>query len=398
MTGEMEIDLKYLCEDTDRHGNVRLYVRKGKGHPKIRIRALPGTPEFFRAYQMALGGVLVEQPTRELRTPPAPASSLRWLIEQYYGCAEFKSLGSSTQGVRRALLDRLCGEAVSKDVPTKIGSLPFTVPPQKVRALRDRRSDVPEGANGLLKALRHLFGWAVDAKYLQANPAKEVPYIRTASTGFHTWTTDEVRRFEERHPVGSTARLALALMLFLGVRRSDAVVLGKQHLREAARIQPELRAKWSGRWITFTVQKNRLRKPVTLTLPVLPDLEEIIASSPCGDLAFLVTSFGRPFTEAGFGNKFRDWCNQAGLPHCTAHGLRKAGAAKAAERGATVNQLKAIFGWTTLKQAALYTNAAEQASLAGSGMALLGEDRTENEIVPPSNAVKKSGTNRSKKA
>jgi hypothetical protein len=192
MTGEMEIDLKYLCEDTDRFGNVRLYVRKGKGHPKIRIRALPGTPELFRAYQLALGGVSVEQPTREPRTPPAPASSLRWLIEQYYGCAEFKSLGSSTQGVRRALLDRLCSEAVSKDVPTKIGALPFTMPPQKVRALRDRRSDVPEGANGLLKALRHLFGWAVDAKYLQANPAKEVPYIRTASTGFHTWTADEV--------------------------------------------------------------------------------------------------------------------------------------------------------------------------------------------------------------
>jgi hypothetical protein len=56
MTGEMEFDLKYLCEDTDRHGNVRLYVRRGKGHPKIRIRALPGTPEFFRAYQLALGG------------------------------------------------------------------------------------------------------------------------------------------------------------------------------------------------------------------------------------------------------------------------------------------------------------------------------------------------------
>src|SRR5207344_666101 len=99
---------------------------------------------------------------------------------------------------------------------------------------------------------------------------------------------------------------------------------------------------------------------------------DIIARSPtAGDLTFLMTGFGKPFTVAGSGNWFRDRCNEAGLRHCSAHGLRKAGATMAAERGATVNQLKAIFGWTTLKQAALYTNAAEQAALAGAGMALL---------------------------
>src|SRR6202042_1542416 len=100
---------------------------------------------------------------------------------------------------------------------------------------------------------------------------------------------------------------------------------------------------------------------------------------------------GRPFAEAGFGNWFRDRCNEAGLGHCTAHGLRKAGATMAAERGATVNQLKAIFGWSTLKQAALYTHAAEQAALAGGGMMLLGKDRIANETVPPARGVQKSG-------
>lgn len=35
------------------------------------------------------------------------------------------------------------------------------------------------------------------------------------------------------------------------------------------------------------------------------------------------------------GNKMREWCDEAGLPQCSAHGLRKAGAAIAAERGAT---------------------------------------------------------------
>jgi integrase len=397
--------------DGRRHGNrsqvslrgsrparhVRLYVRRA-GQPKIRIRELPGTPAFLRAYELALRGISADQAPRAPLVQPAPSGTLRWLVEQYYSCAEFKGLGSNTQGVRRALLDRLCLEPKSKDDHAKIGTLPYSMPSQKVRALRDRRADVPEGANGLLKALRHLFQWAVDAKYLVANPAKEVPYIRSGSTGFHTWTGDEVRQFEERHPIGSKARLALAIMLYLGVRRSDAVVLGRQHLRDAEKMPPELRAKWSGRWITFTVQKNRRRKPVTLTLPVLPELEEILEASPCGDLTFLVTSFGRPFTEAGFGNWFRDRCNEAGLNHCTAHGLRQAGATMAAERGATVNQLKAIFGWSTLKQAALYTHAAEQAALAGGGMMLLGKDRNANETVPPARGVQKSGTIGGKKA
>jgi hypothetical protein len=42
-------------------------------------------------------------------------------------------------------------------------------------------------------------------------------------------------------------------------------------------------------------------------------------------LTFLVNEFGRPSTDAGFGNKFRDWCDQANSPQCSAHGLRKAG-------------------------------------------------------------------------
>jgi len=47
-------------------------------------------------------------------------------------------------------------------------------------------------------------------------------------------------------------------------------------------------------------------------------------------------------------------------PECTAHGVRKAGATVAAENGATAHQLMAMFGWDTLKQAEVYTKAANQ--------------------------------------
>jgi len=86
---------------------------------------------------------------------------------------------------------------------------------------------------------------------------------------------------------------------------------------------------------------------------------------------YLINDLGRAFTDAGFGNKFRDWCNQAGLRHCTAHGVRKAGATIAAENGATTKQLMAIFGWDSIKQAELYTRAAEQKRMAADAMHLI---------------------------
>ena len=105
----------------------------------------------------------------------------------------------------------------------------------------------------------------------------------------------------------------------------------------------------------------------------------MIERSPCGDLTFLVTSFGKPFTAAGLGNWFREQCNAAGLPHCSAHGLRKAGASIAATNGATVNELMAIFDWENPAQAKVYTDAADRVRLAARAMAKISKI-----VAPPS--------------
>ena len=110
------------------------------------------------------------------------------------------------------------------------------------------------------------------------------------------------------------------------------------------------------------------RSPKRLELPILPELQEIIDASPTGHMTFLVTEFGKPFTANGFGGWFRRRCDEAGLRHCSAHGLRKAGAAIAAENGATESQLMAIFGWESIKEAARYTKAARQNKLARDAM------------------------------
>jgi integrase len=158
------------------------------------------------------------------------------------------------------------------------------------------------------------------------------------------------------NPIGTKARLALALLLFTGQRRSDITRFGRQHVR-------------SGK-LTFTQHKGRNRKPKRLVLPILPALLRIIDASPCGDMTYLVNERDRAFTDAGFGNWFRDRCIEAGVPG-RAHGLRKAGATIAANNGATAHQLMAIFGWDTLKMAEQYTRAADQQRLAQSAMHML---------------------------
>ena len=56
-------------------------------------------------------------------------------------------------------------------------------------------------------------------------------------------------------------------------------------------------------------------------------------------------------------------CKAAGVPG-TAHGLRKAGATRAAENGATEAELEAIFGWEGGRMASLYTRQANRERLS----------------------------------
>ena len=58
-------------------------------------------------------------------------------------------------------------------------------------------------------------------------------------------------------------------------------------------------------------------------------------------------------------------CDEAGLPQCTAHGLRKVGATICADAGASDRQLMALFDWTSEKQATTYTASADKKKLAG---------------------------------
>ena len=96
---------------------------------------------------------------------------------------------------------------------------------------------------------------------------------------------------------------------------------------------------------------------------------------PTGDLAFHVTAHGRPFTNNGFGNRFREWCDKVGLSHCSLHGLRKAAAAGLAEIGCTESEIMSIIGQQTSKEVTRYTKAASQKTRAASALVKLTAER-----------------------
>ena len=84
-------------------------------------------------------------------------------------------------------------------------------------------------------------------------------------------------------------------------------------------------------------------------------------------LTFIAGENGRPLTKESFGNLFRKACQAAGVPG-SAHGLRKIAATRAANAGATVAELEAIFGWSGGRMASLYTRAADRRRLAQGAM------------------------------
>ena len=150
---------------------------------------------------------------------------------------------------------------------------------------------------GVLTATRY----AVGAGLIDNDPAANVKRAKMTKTGgFYTWTEEDVAKFEARHPVGSEARLALALYLNLGVRKSDVVRIGPRHIRD-------------GILHNFLPQKTSRTDGKRISIKLFEETKAAIAATPVtGTDTYLVTSFGKPFTANGFGNKMRECVTKPG--------------------------------------------------------------------------------------
>jgi site-specific recombinase XerD len=336
----------YEIREKNRHGKIVWYFRR-PGQIRVRLPDTYNSTEYVTAYNAAFAGKMVVQAIGRPST-----ETVAWLVDQYRQSAHFKGLRATTQRVRNGMLKRFVD---------KSGTQPFAlIRKHHLQAAMDAKADMPFAADNMLKALRKMFAWAVSVDHIAVNPCDGVKPIKAKTDGFHSWTVEEVEQYRVFHPVGTRARLALDIMLFCGLRRGDVIHVGRQHVRD------EL----------ITIRTGKTGTTVYLT--IWPELRKSIDATKTGDLAFMVTSYGKPFsTPEGFGMWFADKCNKAGLPErCRAHGLRKAGATIAADNGASAHELCAMYGWTKLATAEIYTKEADRKKLSKSASERIANDRT----------------------
>jgi hypothetical protein len=230
--------LLYVYKERDRHGNVRVYFWRGKGHRKVRILEAFDSPEFHKRYAALLEG-RDEPAVNKPRPDPVKAQTFRWLVVRFFASAEFIQIGRQnqiTQNVTLSTLEACCQEPISPGSDKTFADLPLDqVDIKALEILRDRKG-AKEGlfsaANTRVIKLRQLFKWGKKERLVASNVAAELERIAVKSEGYHTWTVEELERYERHHPVGTPARLALDLMQYLGLSRMDVVVAGPRNIKD----------------------------------------------------------------------------------------------------------------------------------------------------------------------
>jgi integrase len=232
------------------------------------------------------------------------------------------------------------------------------------RLVRDaRRSDArkmveeigsakPAMANITRAVLRLLMQYAVDAELRLDNPVTGLKAYRTGTR--HTWTDDELSRFERRWPLGTRERLAFALLLYTGQRAGDVVKMRRSELSDG---------------LIRVIQE---KTGAELSIPLHPALIAAIKARPAKGVTLIGDANGRPIKRATLTLIMKKAVESAGLPtRCVAHGLRKAIMRRLAESGSSTKEIAAISGHRTLKEIERYTAAADQVRLSKGAMAKL---------------------------
>lgn len=164
------------------------------------------------------------------------------------------------------------------------------------------------------------------------DPVKDTRPPKAETEGYHRWSEEELAQFEAKHPLGTKPRLAFALLLY-GAQRSGDV----RYLTHAAIKGGRIRLKQS-------------KTSNSVNVPIVAPLREAIEAGPVGKLLVIENNRGTAFTAKGFYNLVKRACIAADLPHCSAHGLRKAAAARLKARGVADADGMAITGHKTVRE------------------------------------------------
>lgn len=337
----------------DRHGKRRYRFRM-KGKPACYIPGEYGSAEFRAAYEAAVSSMPAIADPSKL----PERGTFAWLIQHYMMTPDFQKIGPV---YKRNLLHQF--ERFRREYGQgRIADLR----PDHVEAIIARKSATgPAAANELLKLIRRLCRFAIRRQWLTVDPSAGVKPYATNPDGFYTWTEADIARFEDYHGIESKAVLAMRLMLNTGAARQDIARMGWQNIK--------------GERIEY--RRGKTGGDVSLRLSLMPDLCEVLDRAPRDHMLFV--SFGRQgkgYNAETFGNWFKDQVIAAGLPaNANSHGLRKAGATRLANAGATEFEVMAFLGHKTPDEARTYVKAANRQTLADG--ALLKRMNVSNPVI-----------------
>jgi integrase len=340
-----KIRLKFINSYRDRHGKLRYYFRRA-GFKKMSLPGMPGSADFMAAYQSALASSSTPIEIGARKNKPGTVAAA---VAGYLASRAYLDLAPATKQTRRSILENF---------RTQFGDGPIASLRRVNIEQIIERQPTPATAQLLFVAIRELMKFSVRMGLRADDPTQGVQRPRLKGDGLHTWSDADIAKFEATHPIGSRARLAMGLGLYLGQRRSDVIKMGWQHIRN----DPQ----GTGRYL-IRVKQQKTGAP--LDIPVHVRLQAMLDALPRTQLAFLTTQYNKPFGVTPFGNWFKAECRKAGLPEEAAfHGLRKAAARRLAEAGCSVKVIAAVTGHRSLNEIARYTASADQLRLARMGI------------------------------
>lgn len=326
---------RYVNTYADRHGTVRIYLRR-RGQKQI---VLPGplySEAFWTAYHKAMDGEDVTLSVRQ-----ASAGSISAAIGRYYKSVEFRALAPITQQTYRNTLERF---------RKGYGHLPLAgMGTVDVNRVLDELK--PGAATHMRKRLRQLFEFAIGAGLAKTNPVKEAKRVRKKTVGYRTWSEQNIAAFRAKWAMDTPQRLAFEILLYTGLRRSDAVRVGWKHV--------------FGKRIEISAQKTG----VELSIPIHDELWRFLKDRPRKDETFIVTRYGKARSEKAFTGFITEAAAGAGITaQASPHGLRKAACRRLAEAGASAPEIMAITGHRNINEVMTYIREADQKRLSIAAM------------------------------
>ncbi|AGF74110.1 phage integrase [Bartonella australis AUST/NH1] len=325
-------------KEVTRYGKILWYVRVGHG-PRIRLKAVYGTQEFVDQYNEAIQQLKSDEPILR-KKDSIKSGSLKELIYNYYQSVSWNKLSKGTRRLR---------ESIYRNIIAKNSDIPYlTITRKTLQHAVNEQLGTPGAAKSFMGAMSSLFKWALDMDYVTVDPTIGVkrPVLQNKE-GFIAWTEKDIEVYYAYWAEHSKERVWLDVLLYTGLRRGDAVRIGWRDVQDDI--------------LSLTTEKSGFKTEVHL--PILPVLKDSLKRGKTGSDTFICGKKGNSLTKESFGLLFRIACRKAGIKK-SSHGVRKIAATRAANAGATLAQIKALFGWIDDAMASHYTKTADRRRLA----------------------------------